>query len=63
MGWGPRPAKGGRAYFSKTCPLCDVTSGNPPTENEKRLFSILTRRLAESEEGLNSSSAQLPGEL
>ena len=51
------------AYISKTCPLCDVTSRNPPTENEKRFFSISTIRRAESVEGLNSSLAQSPGEL
>jgi len=33
MGWGP-----GLAKISKTCLLCDVTSKNPPTENEKRFF-------------------------
>ena len=33
------------------------------TQNEKIFFSILTTRLAESVEGLNSSLAQLPGEL
>jgi len=51
------------AKISKTCPHCDVTSGKPLTENEKRCFSILTTRLAESVEGLNRSLAQLPGEL
>jgi len=51
------------AKISKTCILCDVTSRNPPTENEKRLFSILTARLAESLDGLDSSLAQSPGEL
>jgi len=34
-----------------------------PTETEKIIFSILTKRLAESVEGLNSSLAQSPGEL
>jgi len=33
------------AKISKTCLLCDVTSRNHPTENEKRFFSILTKRL------------------
>jgi len=51
------------AEISKTCLLCDVASRNPPTENEKRLFSILTTRLAESMNGLDSSLAQSPGEL
>jgi len=49
MSWDP-----GLAYFFKTCPLCDVTSRKPPTET-KSFFSILTTRLAESVEGLNSS--------
>jgi len=51
------------AKISKTFLLCDVTSRNPPIENEKRFFSILTTRLAESGKGLNSSLAQSPGEL
>jgi len=34
-----------------------------PTENEKRLFSILTARLDESVDGFDSSLAQSPGEL
>ena len=58
MGWGPGPAK-----ISKTCFLCDVTSRNPPTKNEKLFFFILTTRLAESVDGLDSSLAQSPGEL
>jgi len=51
------------AKISKTCLLGDVTSKNPPTENKKRFFSILTTRLAESVDGLDSSLAQSPGEL
>ena len=51
------------AKISKTCLLYDVTSRNPPTENEKCFFSILTTRLAESTDGLDSSVAQPPGEL
>ena len=51
------------AYFSKTCPLCDVTSRKTPTETKKIVFSILTTRPAESVEGLNSSLAQSPGEF
>ena len=58
MGWGPGPAK-----ISETCLLCDITSRNPATENEKRFFSILTKRLAESVDGSDSSLAQSPGEL
>jgi len=59
MCWGPGPAEG---TFPKTCPLCDVTFRIPPTETEN-CFLILTTRLAESIEGLNSSLAQSPGEL
>ena len=51
------------AKISKTCPHCDVTSRKSTTENEKRLFSISSRRLAESVDGLDSSLPQLPGEL
>jgi len=51
------------AKISKTCLLCDVTSRNPPTENEKRFFSILIKRLAESVDGLDSLLAQSPDEL
>ena len=51
------------ATISKTCLLCDVTSKNPSTENEKRFFSILTTRLAESVDNLDSSLAQTSGEL
>ena len=57
MGWSPGPA------FFNTCLLCDVTTRTPPTENDKRCFSILTTRLAESVDGLDSSLAQPPGEL
>jgi len=35
----------------------------PQTRNKKIIFSILTRRLAESVEGFNSSLAQSAGEL
>jgi len=47
----------------KNTPTCGVPPREPQTENEKRFFSISTRRLAESAEGLNSSLAQSPGEL
>ena len=42
----------------KTCPHCDVTSRKRQTEKK---FSISTRRLAESIEGLNSSLALAAG--
>jgi len=50
------------AKISKTCLLCDVTTRKPPLK-AKIFFSILTTRLAESVDGLNSSLAQWPGEL
>jgi len=37
--------------------------GKKNTENEKRFYAILTTRLAESVDGLDSSLAQSPGEL
>jgi len=51
------------AEIFKTCILFDITSRNPPIENEKCFFSILTTRLSESVDGLDSSLAQSPGEL
>ena len=51
------------AKISQTCPHCDVTSRKRQSENKKRFFFDSTRRLAASVEGLNSSLAQLPGEL
>jgi len=49
--------------ISKTCPHCDITFQKTPTENEKRLFSMSTKRLAESVEGLNSSLALAASDL
>jgi len=43
--------------ISKTCPHCDVTSRKPPLKTKNVFFSMSTRRLAESVEGLNSSLA------
>ena len=51
------------AEISKTRLLCDVTSRNPPPKTKNVFFSILTTRLAESVDVLDSSLAQLPGEL
>ena len=51
------------AKNSKTCPHCDVTSRKRQTENEQLFFSMSTRRLAESIEGLNSSLALAAGDL
>jgi len=50
------------AKSSKTCPHCDVTFRKPPPKT-KSAFSISSRRLAESVDGLDSSVAQSPGEL
>jgi len=60
MGRGPGPAK--VAKISKTCPHCDVTSRNPHRKR-KIVFSMSTRKLAESVEGLNSSLALAAGDL
>jgi len=57
MGWGP-----GLAKISKTCPDCDITSRNPHRK-QNMFFSMSTRRLAESVEGLNSSLALAAGDL
>ena len=53
----------GRPKKSKNTPTCGSPPREPPTEYEKKNFSIWTRRLAESVEGLNSSPAQSPGKL
>jgi len=58
MGWGPGPAK-----ISKTCPHCDVTSRKLPPKTKNVFFSISSRRLAKSVEGLNSSLALAAGDL
>jgi len=50
------------AYFFKTCPFATSPPEIPP-QKAKIVFSILTTRLAESVEGLNSFLAQSPGEL
>jgi len=49
--------------ISKTCPHCDVTSRNPPPKTKNVFFSMLTRRLAESVEGLKSSLPLAAGNL
>ena len=46
MGWRPGSAIGDQ--ISKTCPLFDVISRKPQIQSEKNLFSISTRRRAES---------------
>jgi len=44
-------------------PTCDVPPSKRQTKNKKIFFSMSTRRLAESEEGLNSSLALAAGDL
>jgi len=51
------------AKKSQNTPTCSGPPSEPHTENEKRFFSILSRRLAESVDGLDSSLTQSPGEL
>jgi len=53
----------GQVNVAKNTFTCGVPPRKPPTENENFFFSILTTRLTESVEGLNSSLAQSPGEL
>jgi len=48
---------------AKTPALEAVPLENPKPKTKKSFFSISTRRLAESVEGLNSSLSQSPGEL
>jgi len=57
MGLGPGPGKGSQKKQKHRHPR------ERQTENEKRFFSISTRRLAESVDCLDSSLAQSPGEL
>jgi len=61
MGWGPGPSKGDQNFQNMPSLLRHLQK--TPTENEKRFFSMSTRRLAESVEGLNSSLALAAGDL
>ena len=61
MRWGPGPTKGGQNF--QNMPSLWRHLQKSLTENEKRFYSILTKRLAESVDGLDSSLAQSPGEL
>ena len=51
------------AKNAKTSLHYDVTPRKPQIQNEKFVFSISTKRLAESLEGFNSPLAQSAGEL
>ena len=56
----------GQVKVAKKCkntPTCDVPPSKPQTKNKKIIFSMSTRRLAESVEGLNSSLTLAAGDL
>jgi len=59
--WGPGPGKGGQKN-AKTPPLVTFPSANAKPKT-KKFFSMSTRRLGESVEGLNSSLALAAGDL
>jgi len=61
MGWCPGPAKSCPNF--QNIPSLWRHLQKSPTENEKRLFSILSTRLAESVDGLDSSLDQSVGKL
>jgi len=61
MGWGPGSGKGGQKN-AKTLPLVTFPPANAKPKTKKN-FSMSTRRLAESVEGLNSSLAPAAGDL
>jgi len=63
MGSSPGPGKGGQKE-SKNTPTCSGAPSELQTENENRFFFFISsRRLAESEDGLDNSLAQSGGEL
>ena len=62
MDWCPGPGKGGQKK-AKTPPLAAVPPANPKPKTKNVFFSILSRRLGESENDLDSSLAQSGGEL
>ena len=61
IGWGPEPGEGGQKN-AKTPPLVTFPPANAKPK-QKIFFSMSTRRLAESVEGLNSSLALGAGDL
>jgi len=60
---GRRPGPGKDGQNNAKTPLLVTLPPEKLKPKTKILFSILTTRLAESVEGLNSSLAQSPGEL
>jgi len=62
MGWGPGPVKGGQ-NFQNMPSLRRHLQKNPHQKRKTFFFSMSTRRLAESVEGLNSSLALAVGDL
>jgi len=62
MGCGPGSVKGDQK-IAKPPPLAAVPPANPKLKTKIVFFSISSRRLAESEDGLDSSLAQSDGEL
>jgi len=61
IGWGPGTGKGGQKN-AKTPPLVTFPPANAKPKTKKFFFSMSTRRLAESVEGLNSSLALAAGD-
>jgi len=60
---GRRPGPGKDTQNNAKTPLLVMLTPEKLKPKTKNFFSILTTRLAESVEGLNSSLAQLPGKL
>jgi len=61
MGCGPGPGKGGQK--KQNLSHLERSPQRTPNRKQKCFFSISSRRLAESEDGLDSSVAQSGGEL
>jgi len=60
MGWAEGQVKVAKKF--KNTPTCHVSPSKRQTKNENNFFSMSTRRLAESVEGLNSSLAPAAGD-
>jgi len=60
---GRRPGPGKDGQNNPKTPLLVTFSPEKPKHKTKKFFSILSTRLGQSVEGLNSSLAQSPGEL